>query len=261
MSGVGSNQKAAGSRGEGLGRALSVDLAYASVRNLGLCLISVRHGRLESVEFIPPEELFSEKPNAEGCALAIAQYCENTGISVVLLDGPQGWKDPESALNCRCCEKILNAQAKVGIEGQVKPVNFTKFVKFSVSLFTNLIQHGGVLVELPTITVPPTGFLLAESYPRSAWRKLGISPLPSKKKAKQEDLRVRLQSLERLFNFKADSDPTHDELCALVAGLAGTAILAGDTKGYIAEGDPPMKARGITVEGFIVNPRLDRKPA
>jgi hypothetical protein len=164
-------------------------------------------------------------------------------------------------LKFRHCEKILNTQAKTATEGQVLPGNFTDFVKFSVLLFTHLTAHGGVLVEQPTIRVPEKGFVLAESFPRSAWGKLGIKSLPGKKKATQEDLKVRLHTLEERFGFKASSDPTHDELCALVAGLAGVAILAGNINGYFAEGSPPRNVRGVTVEGFIVNPWLKQKPA
>jgi hypothetical protein len=67
--------------------------------------------------------------------------------------------------------------------------------------------------------------------------------------------------LQRLAGLQVLKRPTHDELCALVAGLAGVAILAGDTNGYVAEGAPPKVIGGVRVEGFIVNPRLESNVA
>ena len=46
------------------------------------------------------------------------------------------------------------------------------------------------------------------------------------------------------------------DFTALVAGLAGVAIAADNTSGYIASGLPPkLVPEGYIVEGYIVNPR------
>ena len=53
----------------------------------------------------------------------------------MLLDGLQGWKNPANGLkHSRLCERILNTPAKTGILGRVKPVNYTKFVEFSIAV-------------------------------------------------------------------------------------------------------------------------------
>ncbi|MBZ5669233.1 MAG: DUF429 domain-containing protein [Acidobacteriia bacterium] len=202
-----------------------------------------------------------EEPRADDYAHAISCFLRREGVSVLLLDGPQGWKDPESDLEYRYCEKILNAQAKTGIANQVKPKNFTRFVEFSISLFEHLTTLCGTLVECSTPAVPPDGFLLVESYPRSAWCKLDLPPLPGKKKAKPADVKRGVDALEQLNSLRISQPPTHDELSALVAGLAGVAILGGNTSGYIAQGTPPKKVAGVILEGFIVNPCLAKKAA
>jgi hypothetical protein len=42
-------------------------------------------------------------------------------IDFLLLDGPQGWKDPRLPHDSRACDRELACPARVGIEGQVKP--------------------------------------------------------------------------------------------------------------------------------------------
>ena len=64
-----------------------------------------------------------------------------------------------------------------------------------------------------------------------------------------------------MYGFRVARLPSHDELQALVAGLAGVAIVAGNPNGYIAEGAPPRKVAGAIVEGLIVNPRIEGKAA
>ena len=44
------------------------------------------------------------------------------------------------------------------------------------------------------------------------------------------------------------------KLQALLAGLAGIAIVGRKHDGYVAEGAPPFQHDGHGVEGFIVNP-------
>jgi hypothetical protein len=237
-------------------------LACKSSGDLGLCLLEVQRQKSPTVRFLKPAEMnLGEKPKADDYARAISSFLRREGASVLLLDGPQGWKDPESDLEYRYCEKILSAQAKTGTPHHVKPKNFTRFVEFSISLFERLTALGGTLVECSAPTVPAEGFLLVESYPRSAWRELDIPPLPGKKKAKPADVKKGVGALERLFSLRMSQPATHDELSALVAGLAGVAILGGNTSGYIAQGTPPKKVDGVIFEGFIVNPCLAKDVA
>jgi TPP-dependent pyruvate/acetoin dehydrogenase alpha subunit len=248
-----------------VGRVLSIDLAYRRLRDFGICLLEERKGRVVNVRFVDPDQVFNpgkepaltRPPPAKECATAISAFCGRNKIRVLLLDGPQGWKDPKRKASYRLCEKLVHTPAKTGVNGQVIPRSYTGFVEFSTQLFLHLVDLGGLLVSHSAIRPPKRGsFLVAESFPLSAWRKLRVAPLPAKKKATNVDVQERLHALQNLFGLAVPREPNHDELQALVAGLAGVAILNGDTDGYIAEGARPKKARSTIVEGYIVNPRL-----
>jgi hypothetical protein len=236
---------------------LSIDLAYRKIENFGVCLIGVQGGRPTEASFPSAKDIGIDPADHKGCARAIAAYCGREGIHILFLDGPQGWKDPNSELTFRRCEKIARAPFKTGGQGVVTPGPSKPFVEFSIGLFAALEAEGSARVTEPVIQPPREGLLAVESFPTSAWRKLFMTPLPSRGKARESDISGRLYVLEKLFGFCAESVPSHDEVQALVAGLAGVAILAGDANGYIVEGEPPKKVGGVTVEGFIVNPRLN----
>ncbi|MBI1941872.1 MAG: DUF429 domain-containing protein [Acidobacteria bacterium] len=243
-----------------MGLVLSIDLAYRKIRDFGVCVLAERRGRPAGIRFVDPErELgLKDRPHPQQCAHAISSYCRKHGVRVLLLDGPQGWKDPSSKLpHSRHCEKLLHAQGKVGPRGSAKPRSFAAFANFSIELFAALLKEGGKLVRNRLVSFPRIGFLVVECYPASAWRKLCIAPLPAKKRAQECDVRCRLRILQRLFGFGVPRLPNHDELQALVAGLAGVAILAGDTARYVADGTAPKKVGGVVVEGFIMNPCLE----
>jgi hypothetical protein len=173
----------------------------------------------------------------------------------VLLDGPQGWKHPANGLkHSRLCERILNAPAKTGTVGQVKPVNYTKFVEFSIGVFSHLIAGGALLATDANIEPVADGLLVLESYPCSAWRKLKMTPLPAKAKATPSDCEDRFGELTGRIGLNLKPCPSHDELQAFVAGLAGIAIVGRKHDGYVAEGASPFQHDGHLVEGFIVNP-------
>ncbi len=239
---------------------LSIDLAFSRSQDFGVCVLKQRPGRVQA-RFIPAEGLGICDPlDSVKCADSIKRFCHKEEVPIVFLDGPQGWKCPRSPLpHSRLCERLLNTQANTGVKGSVKPKSFTKFVEFSIAVFKRLCENGGVLVQKPIIDKQPSQLTAIESYPRSAWAKLGLSPLPGKKKATPQDVRERYKSLEDAFNLSADGEPTHDQLCALVAGLAGLAILSGDKEGYIAEGAPPKLIADTVTEGYIVNPRRGHK--
>lgn len=244
-----------------MGRVLSIDLAFER-KDIGTCIVEERKGRVVGVRFLSATKLkILDRPKPKQFAAAIHTYCQGHGIPIVFLDGPQGWKNPTSNLEYRCCERILNTPGKTGLKGQGKPRSWPAFARFSISLFTELVRLGANLANKKTLDVHREGLLALESFPTAAWKKLFVLPLPGKKKLSPSDLEGRLHVLQRLFGFSVERLPNHDELQALIAGLAGVAVLAGDTNGYIVEGDPPMEAGEVTVEGFIVNPRLDQKPA
>jgi hypothetical protein len=238
---------------------LSVDLAYRHYEYFGFCLLEESAGKAIAVQYLHHQAIGLEgAPQAETFANRVLGFCLDTGVSILMLDGSQGWKDPDNGLlNQRVCEKELNTQAKTGIKEEVKPANFKSFVSFAISVFSALNKIGHIsLVTEPRIVVPARGILLIETYPHSAWKKLGIRPLARKQKCPPEQITQNAEELKRRFGLPETRTPTHDELSALVAGLAGVAIAADNTSGYIASGLPPkLVPEGYIVEGYIVNPR------
>lgn len=118
------------------------------------------------------------------------------------------------------------------------------------------MARGASLANDPIIVAPRTGLLVLETFPFSAWRSLGIVALPSKRKHKARDIADRAERLKQSYNLSFVSEPTHDELQALVASLAGLAVLRCDSRGYQVHGRPPILKRGVRVEGYIVDPRI-----
>jgi hypothetical protein len=241
-----------------MAKVLSIDLAYKRVRDFGICVLESRKGNSLNAVFVPPCEIIHDPPDAGQCADAISNFCEKQKIRVVLLDGPQGWKDPESPLpHSRQCERVLFTQGKTGTVGFAKPAPFTPFAEFSIRLFAELIRLGGQLVSDAVPKAPKDGLLIVESYPTSAWRKLGIKPLPGKAAANLIDIRDRLLKLQALLRLQVEREPTHDQLQALVAGIAGIALLAGNPSGCCVQGSRPKEVGGVRLEGFIVNPCIE----
>jgi hypothetical protein len=244
-----------------MGAVLSIDLACNRSKDFAVCLIEEKQGKPAKVSRVDPDidlELsICPKLEPARCAEAIWSYCENQTINVLVRDGPQGWKDPSSQLPfSRHCEKLLVAPGKMGRGGHAKPASFASFGHFSIDLFARLTHRGAQLVAGPRVAVPSGQILVVESFPTSAWRELRILPLPAKRrKVGDEEQKIRLQILESLSGFRAPRLPNHDELQALVAGLAGIAILAGDPSDYLAAGEQVRQVDGVTVEGFIFIPR------
>lgn len=133
----------------------------------------------------------------------------------------------------------------------MKPGNYVPFVSFSIAVFDALAEMGwarftGDLSAISNTTV--------ESFPLSAWRSLGIPFLPAKKKAHPEDLTDRLDRLMGKFKISLSRFPNHDELQALVSGLAGISMQKCDWAGIRMDGVQPFVLEGTVREGYIVNP-------
>ena len=238
-------------------RVLSIDLAMES-RRIGICVLEGTRRRSKLILLSPEDLKLPSRPDALQLALAILDYCSRHGVKVVLLDGPQAWKDPRSELpHSRRCERELSTQVKTGTAGNVKPAPALRFVQFCIDVFRHLVAGGANLVQNSPISV--LGPLLAvETFPTSAWRCLGQQPLPSHHKATDEDIERRVRALREKFHVAITQKPNHDQIQAAVAGLAGLSIMEGDGYGYCLSGSPPISEGGSLCEGFIVNPRLTK---
>jgi len=170
-------------------RVLSVHLALKSYDDFGCCLLTSGSGTGAAAEF-PNSAGIGLKgvPHAEHCADVLAAYCEGSGANVLLLDGPQGWKDPSTrSEDCRICERLLNTTGKVGLPGRAQPATFLPFAQFCIDLFTALARRGGVRPDFEPFTAPTRGFLLLETFPTAAWVALGLEPLKPREKVKIDD--------------------------------------------------------------------------
>src|SRR5438093_4397805 len=137
-------------------RILSIDPAVRGLKTSGCCLVEPNEKGTARVTFPTASSLgIKDPPLAKQAASAIAEFCKNKNVSLVFIDGPQGWKDPSSELRyCRRAEKLLNTPGKTGTKGTVLPRSFKRFVEFSIDLFKELVDLGGSLVENKEIVLP-----------------------------------------------------------------------------------------------------------
>jgi hypothetical protein len=174
---------------------------------------------------------------------------------MILLDGPQAWKSKLNGLEyARVSERALNTSAKTGLPGVVRPRTWTSFVEFSIAVFNALTLLGWNRFNTHTRPGAEPERMLVEIYPFAAWKELGLKPLPSKRRARISDRIEALGALRSLLPLAEGPLPTHDQLQALVGGLAGLALSEGDPSGFRILGHPPRREEGHWREGFIVLP-------
>ncbi len=240
---------------------LSIDLASKAYADFGFCLLTDGMARLE---FPGSGELGLEgRPHASELARAISQLCSREAVSVVLIDGPQGWRWPESPIrHMRLCERVLNTPARTGPPGEVKPSTYLPFVRFSIDLFHHLRQDyaWSLLVEdWPKISGCRW---LVETFPSAGWGLLGLTRLPGKNRSRRIDLEPWRRGLSETTGFDLPPGLSHDQLQAAVAILAGRAIAEGDVAGIIMAGmDPIITPSGLVHEGWIALPMAGRQTA
>ncbi len=229
---------------------LSVDLAHTSYENLGIMLLEEKTGGLVAHAVAARDLGLIGPPSPQTLARVLTETCDRFSAPVLLLDGPQGWKHPGNGLpHSRVCERLLNTPGKTGLPGSSKPGSYLPFIAFSIAVFQELVAHG---FELWSGRAAP--LVAVESFPSSAWRQLGLRPLPAKSKTGFEHLQRAAGDLRKMFILELPEGLSHDQLQALVAALAGVALLRGCPSGYVASGIMPSLMEGTWREGFIVNP-------
>lgn len=233
---------------------ISVDLAYRKYSDIGLVVLRLT-GETIDIEPLRLTHLGGD-PSSQALAKIICELAEQCQSSIVFLDGPQGWKDPANGLeHCRLCERQLATPGKTGLPGNTKPQNYLSYISFSIDVFDSLANRGwGRLSN--TESPLSSGPIAIESFPTSAWRSIGLTPLPGKKKTANHTIIEKQRELEKAFPIIVKSGGlSHDELQAVVAGLAGIEIERKNQSGYEVVGAPPFKLAGSWREGFIVNPK------
>jgi len=235
---------------------LSVDLASRRYQDIGIAVIEYVDGTVRARFVKPHHSLPKGPPSAEVLAAFLFGVAEEARSVAIFIDGPQGWKHPENGqAHSRACERQLFTPGKTGLPGAVKPASWTYMVEFSIRLFDALDDAGYPrLIDLSDLS---DGKRLAiESFPTSAWRSLGQKPLMAKSRASVGHVEDRLKGLRELIPISLDEQPSHDELQALIAGLAGLPLLGFTTIGYEFRGTKPVRLDGTWREGFIVNPTI-----
>lgn len=233
---------------------LSVDLASNRYRDIGVAVLSARDGFV-AVHFVEASDSgLRGRPCVEDVSDWLTELAKAYEADVIFIDGPQGWKHPENGFeHARQCERELATPGKTGLPRCVKPGSWTRMAAFSIELFDALGAHGFERVQSAEDLV--VGRKLAiESFPTSAWRTLGLKPLPGKSRTSASQLSTWTTAVMEWVPCTLTRSPTHDELQALVAGLAGLPLLGQHGVTFRFFGSRPIELLGTWREGFIVNP-------
>jgi hypothetical protein len=241
--------------GAGVFVTVSVDLAFRLYASFGIAVLA-DNGKTIRVELVKAAALgLTDPPEATCFAARLKDLCDERGARVLLLDGPLAWKDPNNGLaHQRVCEKLLHTPAKTGLPGEAKPKPYLPFVSFSIAVGDALIGTGARRLAGPNVVLDGEPLLVLESFPTASWSGIGLPPLRGKAKAKTNEIQARYHALCHARGIVANRAPNHDELQALVAGLAGVAIGRGAMNEYRVVGDPPRLVTGVWREGYIVIP-------
>lgn len=228
---------------------LSVDLASRRVQDNGIALL-VRDGDRARVEIIPAAALeLRGVPEPERFAEAFVDFAEREGVRLMMVDGPQGWRADESDFeHLRLCERETRTPGKTGLPGIVKPATWTRMATFSIALFDALDARGWPRFDRTW----SGGRAAIETFPTHGWRRLGYPPLPGK--GAQIELGKWSGHLTERLVRSLPASITHDELQAVVGGLAGIGLLSVGPDGCDIRGSRPFVQRGSWREGFIVSP-------
>jgi hypothetical protein len=235
---------------------LSVDLAHRSYADVGVCLLSAGADGIDVTPISLPERGLAGSPAPAVLARAIADLCEEHAARLVLLDGPQAWKAPDNGLDhSRVCERRLATQGKTGLPGFAKPGPYLPFIAFSIEVFDRLAELGWPRLPSAAALASREQFAL-ESFPTAAWRSLGLPPLPGKSNRKGRTVEQQLAELRRCvpLSIAGSAALTHDELQALVAGLAGVGANGHASCEVSLCGVDLAQLDGTWREGFIATP-------
>jgi len=230
---------------------VSVDLAYTAYSDIGVAVMT-QTKRDVRCDFVSME--LAGMPKPVRLAHELVELCERRGAAMLILDGPQAWRDPRSGIrSCRACERAFGTAAKTrhSLRSCV-PRAYQGFIQFSISVFDAL--HQARVPRLSNESLATRGRLVAaESYPNAAWKRLGLPALASKRRTTASALSSSGEQLASVARLHYNRPPSHDELQAAVAGLGA---LTGDHHKYVLAGASPSEFRGVWREGFIVMPRL-----
>ena len=247
-------------------KVLGIDLASSGWVSNGSAVISfdadAQQFRTVEVAAIPwPPVGFT----ARALAAAIDQHARKNDIRAIALDGPQGWRDPETRQGLpgvgRRCEFECRTQGKTGVYPRTFPANQRSWIETCVEVFDELLKREGVRLADPndSRTPPSSGYVLVECFPTSAWRSSGLAALPAK--SKRPPLQQYASALASAYTLPlvADRVHSHDDLQAVVAALVAAAVIGGPAEasahGVAARTATSLASPPSRFEGFIWNVR------
>lgn len=208
-------------------RVLGIDVASASWADIGAAAVDFDEGRITAV--VPAPIPWPNEPLTPiALARTIDWFAREYAVSAVGLDGPQGWRDPDTDVNLpgvgRRCEYLCRAQGKTGVYRQTYPATQVGWIEFSIELFRHLLAFPGVTLagEGDTDT---EGYLVLECFPTSAWRSSGLRPLPGK--SKKPSLGGYRDSLREAYGLPEFDTSSHDDLQGVVAALCAVGATGG----------------------------------
>jgi hypothetical protein len=232
----------------------SVDHASRRYSDFGWALLEIG---TKHPTFPSPDQLgLKDPPRAVECAEALHQFCLVEDVAVLLLDGPQGWRHPNSRIeHMRLCERVLNTPGKTGIPGQVKPRTYLNYITFSIDLFNHLRGLGWELLSEDYFKVT-TKRLVVESFPSYTWRTLGLEKLPSKGRTQASELDRFRRALSSATGYELPTGLTHDQLQAAVVLPVGEALARRERTSLVMAGIDPILEDDLVYEGWIPLPYM-----
>jgi hypothetical protein len=235
-------------------KVFSIDLASKYYRDFGMALLEVGTKR---PSFPQANQLgLEDPPEIARFARAIHHFCQNQDVRVLLLDGPQGWRHPDSPIaHMRLCERVLNTPGKTDMPGRVKPRTYLSYITFSIDLFDHLRGLGWELLSEDYFSVTIKR-LMVESFPSYTWRTLGLEKLPSKGRTRASELDCFRHALSSATGYELPTGLTHDQLQAAVVLPAGEALARKERTSLVMAGIDPILEDDLIYEGWIPLPYL-----
>lgn len=244
-------------------RVLSVDLAYKRHRDIGVVLLDASDAGIEATIV---DASLADPPHAHTLADWLHMLAERHHVAGIAIDGPLGWKAPSTdAPHCRVSEKAVRAPGKTGLPPDgVKPRGYLAFTEFSIALFERFTSRYGYALpgsghaahENSGATGDRAARFVTETFPTAAWRSLSLEPVPGKGRTTPDALRDATARLTARVPIRLDHPCTHDQLQAVVGGLAPLAWAQRDIERVTLAGLPPHRLDGCWREGYIMIPSL-----
>jgi len=227
-------------------------------RDIGVALVTYdRAGQQESLSARAFDVPLSGRPSVAPLAAWLRDMVDAHAVCCLCIDGPLGWRSPDTdSPHCRLSERVVRAPGKTGLPPDgVKPRTYLGFTTFSIALFEALLESADW--ALPG---DPAGAssarVVTESFPTAGWRALGLSPLMAKARASVADVEDASARLEARTGITLEQVRTHDQLQAVVGGIAGAWWAAGRTELVQLAGAPPFRLDGSWREGYIMLPAV-----